>query len=63
MYLGLTLLLIGAWIELGSLSPLLGVLVYLFVINRWYIPQEEKRLAATFGKEYEAYRMRTRRWL
>ena len=25
--------------------------------------QEEKRLIATFGKDYDSYRMRTRRWL
>lgn len=63
MYLSFALILIGAWIALGSLSPILGVIVYLLVANRWYIPQEEERLSATFGKEYESYRRRTRRWL
>jgi protein-S-isoprenylcysteine O-methyltransferase Ste14 len=63
MYLSLALILMGAWITLGSLSPALGVIVYLFITDRWYIPQEEKRLTATFGMEYESYRMRTRRWL
>ncbi len=63
MYLSFALILIGAWIALGSLSPILGVIAYLLVANRWYIPQEEARLSTTFGKEYESYRMRTRRWL
>jgi protein-S-isoprenylcysteine O-methyltransferase Ste14 len=63
MYLSLVLILIGAWIMLGSISPVLGVITYLFVTNKGYITQEEKRLAATFGREYESYRMRTRRWL
>ncbi len=63
MYLSFALILIGAWIALGSFSPVLGVIAYLFITDRWYITQEEKRLTATFGKEYESYRMRTRRWL
>jgi protein-S-isoprenylcysteine O-methyltransferase Ste14 len=63
MYLSFALILIGAWIMLGSLSPILGVLTYLLATNKGYIAQEEKRLAATFGREYESYRMRTRRWL
>ncbi len=63
MYLSFALILIGAWLALGSFSPVLGVIAYLFITDRWYIPQEEKRLTATFGKEYESYRMRTRRWL
>ncbi len=63
MYLSFALILIGAWMALGSLSPVLGVITYLFVADRWYIAQEEQRLTATFGKDYESYRMRTRRWL
>jgi protein-S-isoprenylcysteine O-methyltransferase Ste14 len=63
MYLSLALMLLGAWLTLGSVSPLVGILVFLLVTDRWYIAQEEKRLAATFGKEYESYRRHTRRWL
>ncbi len=63
MYLSFALILIGAWIALGSVSAVLGVVVYLFVTDQWYIAQEEKRLAATFGKDYESYRRQTRRWL
>jgi len=63
MYLSFALILMGAWIALGSLSPVLGVLVYVLITDRWYIAQEEKRLTATFGKEYASYQIRTRRWL
>jgi len=62
MYLSFALMLIGAWLALGSLSPFLSILIYLFLTQRWYILPEEKRLTVTFGKEYESYRMRTRRW-
>lgn len=63
MYLSLAMMLIGSWLALGSASALLGVIAFIFLAERWYIVPEEKRLVATFRKQYEAYRMRTRRWL
>lgn len=63
MYLSFGLMLIGAWLALGSPSPLLGVIAYLFLTERWYILPEEKRLTKTFGKFYESYQKRTPRWL
>jgi len=56
-------MLIGAWLTLGSLSPLFCIAAYFFLTERWYITPEEKRLVATFGNQYDSYRMRTRRWL
>ena len=35
MYLGLVLCLLGAWILLRALSPVLGVVVFLVVADRW----------------------------
>jgi protein-S-isoprenylcysteine O-methyltransferase Ste14 len=63
MYLSFMLMLIGAWLVLGSISPHLCLAAYFFLTERWYITSEEKRLMATFGKQYDSYRMRTRRWL
>ncbi len=63
MYLSFALILIGAWITLGSLSPFLGIVAFIFVTDQWYIAYEERRLAETFGQAYEIYRKRTRRWL
>ena len=63
MYLSLALMLVGAWLSLGSLSPVLGLPVYLILAERWYILPEERRLAMAFGKEYESYQRRTPRWL
>jgi len=63
MYLSFILMLIGAWLTLGSVSPLFGLAACFFLTERWYITSEEKRLMVTFGKQYESYRMRTRRWL
>ena len=63
MYLGFALTLVGVWVVLGALSPLLGVLVFVLVADRWYIPFEERMLSAAFNGEYDAYRIRTRRWI
>jgi protein-S-isoprenylcysteine O-methyltransferase Ste14 len=63
MYLSFAVILIGAWLSLGSISPLVAILLYVALAERWYILPEEKRLVARFGKEYESYRLRTRRWL
>ena len=63
MYLSFAVVLLGAWLALGSLSALFSVMVYLTLVERWYILPEEKRLIAAFGQEYDSYRFRTRRWL
>lgn len=63
MYLSFALMLTGAWLALGSVSSLLGILVYFSLTEQWYIVPEENRLVAKFGKEYDSYRMRVRRWL
>jgi len=63
MYLGLALILVGVWILLGSVSPLVGIVGFILVTDQWYIAYEEQRLTETFGQDYEAYQRRTRRWL
>ncbi len=63
MYLGGVLALTGIWLLLGTLSPLLVVLVLIVIADRWYITFEEAALVRKFGKSYEDYRMKTRRWI
>jgi protein-S-isoprenylcysteine O-methyltransferase Ste14 len=63
MYLSFALILIGVWLSLGSVSSLLGLLLYLFLTQQWYIRPEEKRLVEKFGRAYESYIKKTRRWL
>ena len=63
MYLSFVLILIGAWLSLGSLSPLIAVLMFIILTEQWYILSEEKRLAAVFAKDYESYQERTPRWV
>jgi protein-S-isoprenylcysteine O-methyltransferase Ste14 len=63
MYLGLALCLLGAWVLLAVLSPLIGVVVFLVVADRWYIQFEEQMLRRKFGPKFEDYCTRVRRWI
>ncbi len=63
MYLGFALALLGVWLLLGALSPLLGVVIFVVITDRWYMPFEERMLAEKFGPEFEAYKSKTRGWI
>ena len=63
MYLGLVLALLGVWTLWGSLSPLIPVIAFILIIDRWQIPCEEQMLKDKFGSEYENYKLKTRRWV
>jgi protein-S-isoprenylcysteine O-methyltransferase Ste14 len=62
MYVGLATILFGAAMALDSVWAVLVVPVFVLWIDR-LIRHEERRLLATFGRGYEAYRRRVRRWL
>ena len=63
MYLGFSLALLGCALLLGSASPFLVVLAFVMITDRWYIPFEERAMAARFGQDYQHYCNRVRRWL
>jgi protein-S-isoprenylcysteine O-methyltransferase Ste14 len=63
MYLGLTLLYLGATAWLNTLWPLLLLPIVLLVMQRGVIAREEEYLERRFGQEYTDYRARVRRWL
>lgn len=63
IYLGLTLVLLGVALALGSVTPFLVVPVFTMVIDRHIIGPEEQLLAETFGARFAQYRVRVRRWL
>ena len=63
MYLGFVIALLGVWLLLGSLSPLLLVLIFIFITNTVYISFEEKMMGDTFGELYFTYKNKTRRWI
>jgi len=63
MYLNLFLLLMGWAIYLGSLSPLLLPLLFIWVITSQQIKSEEQVLEKVFGQEYLSYKQKVRRWV
>jgi protein-S-isoprenylcysteine O-methyltransferase Ste14 len=63
MYLGVSLMLLGAWILVGAITAVMGVLIFVVTADRWYIPFEERILREKFGSTFDAYRARTRRWM
>jgi protein-S-isoprenylcysteine O-methyltransferase Ste14 len=63
MYLSFAVMLVGAWLVLGSFSPLFSILAYFVFTEQWYILPEEQRIASKFGKNYATYKKQTRRWL
>lgn len=63
MYLGTVLLVAGVAILLGTLAPLLLVIVVFGILQEGFIRREERLLEDTFGDRYRAYRRSVRRWL
>jgi protein-S-isoprenylcysteine O-methyltransferase Ste14 len=63
MYLGLSLLLIGCALGLGSASPWCIPPLFVVLITRVQIIPEEQALGGLFGEPYAAYCQRTARWL
>ena len=63
MYLGFVLILAGAALSLGSLSPFGVVPLFYVLMNEIFIKPEEKALQETLGEPYLAYKKQVRRWL
>jgi protein-S-isoprenylcysteine O-methyltransferase Ste14 len=63
MYLGLTAMLLGIGLLLGSASALLPLVAFAVLLDRGFIRVEERMLAERFGDGWSIYRARARRWL
>jgi len=63
MYLGLTLLYVGAALVLNSLAALLLLPAVVAIIQSQVIAREEAYLLRAFGAEYAAYQRRVRMWI
>ena len=63
IYLGMVSGLVGVGVLAGSVTPFLVVPAFAYLIDRWFIREEEALLERTFGSEYGAYKTRVRRWL
>ena len=63
IYVADTLILIGASILFGTLSPLLCWPLFVLIIDLGFIRVEESMLIEKFGDDYAAYKQSVRRWL
>lgn len=63
MYVGMTLVLAGWGIWLGSASPWIILPLFVVVMTKLQIIPEEQALTQLFGAQYTAYRQRVSRWI
>jgi protein-S-isoprenylcysteine O-methyltransferase Ste14 len=63
MYVGMFLILVGAALGFGTLSPFGVPLLFAWLATRHFIRAEEATLHEAFGPAYEEYRRQVRRWL
>jgi protein-S-isoprenylcysteine O-methyltransferase Ste14 len=63
MYLGFLTGLLGLFIILGAVSPIILVFIFLIITDKWYITFEEQMMLRKFGKKYIDYQSVTRRWI
>ena len=63
MYLGITMMLFGIAVFIGTLPFYVAASVYFWIIHWAFCPYEEDKLMRTFGQDYSDYRTRVRRWI
>lgn len=63
MYLGMVAMLGGVAVFVGTVSFYAVTIVYFVLIDRGFCPYEEEKLLNAFGRDYEAYRSKVRRWI
>ena len=63
MYLGMILILLGVAAFLGSLISFVFPIIFVMIIEKLFIPMEEKNLEKEFGDKYIAYKKRVRKWI
>ena len=63
MYLGMLSILGGTAIFLGSLITFIFPAIFTILMERMFIPMEEKNLEKRFGNKYLSYKKRIRRWI
>lgn len=63
MYLGFAVCALGGAVALNAVTALGIAVLFCITLDRWYIRFEEKMMSETFGRQFDDYRNRVRRWL
>jgi protein-S-isoprenylcysteine O-methyltransferase Ste14 len=63
MYVGLTAVLVGWAVWLSVPWLFLGPVAFMLFVTRFQIVPEERVMSSKFGRDYDDYRKRVRRWL
>lgn len=63
MYLGILLMFTGLALAAGTAAFYVATLAFAVIIDRVFVPHEERKSLREFGPQYAAYRRRVRRWL
>jgi protein-S-isoprenylcysteine O-methyltransferase Ste14 len=63
IYLGMFLILLGVVILIQNPLSLIFPIIFIIIIEKRYIPIEEKNMKKTFGKQYLNYKNKVRRWI
>lgn len=63
MYVSLWLLLLSWFLYLGNSVGMLGLVLFVWIMNSSQIRKEERALLEKFGEEYHCYCQRVKRWL
>jgi protein-S-isoprenylcysteine O-methyltransferase Ste14 len=63
MYVGLTALLVTWSVFLAVPATIVGPIFFAVFTHRFQILPEERVMSAKFGRDYDEYRNRVRRWL
>ena len=63
MYLGMLVILTGTAILFKSIILLIPAILYIVIMNLFYIRKEESNLLEQFGNEFLQYKKKVRRWI
>jgi protein-S-isoprenylcysteine O-methyltransferase Ste14 len=63
MYLGMMSILLGVAIFFSSLITFAFPIIFIMIMEKLFIPLEEKNLGTKFANQYVDYKKRVRRWI
>ena len=63
MYVGFLLFLVSFAVYLSSLASLIISIFFVLYMNKFQIKPEEEMLSNLFGKEFDIYKQKVRRWV